>query len=316
MRQRNYILFLLLCLTGLGCKEFIEPSIKDQKVILLAPASNTETKDYTQTFWWETTEDALYYRLQVVSPGFDQINKLIVDTLIKTNKYKYTLDPGTYQWRVRAENGSSQTSYTTAKLTIYPTSITEQQVQLVSPANNTVTNQANAVFNWLKLFGADSYKIQIDTTGNGFDNAASLFLDKTTPNVSYSVSLPKDKLYQWRIKALSGILESKWSAVQNLSFDATPPPVVVLSSPSNNSTVSNPVTLKWNASADAKKYILYVYKGDSNNAYNSTFPLTLTGLSYVFNLGTSGEKISWEVKAVDDAGNTSAKGELRSFVIQ
>lgn len=305
---------LVLALTG--CKEFIEPSIDDKKVVLLAPSDGTETKEYAQIFWWDEVEDALSYRLQVVSPNFDHTVKLVLDTVVKNGtKFKSTLDPGSYQWRVKAQNGSSSTAYTTAAFTIYPTSITEQQVQLNTPVNNTVTNQSDITFKWSKLFGADTYRIQVDNSGNGFQDVSTLFLDKTTPNLEYSAVFDKDKTYQWRVQALSGTTESKWSTIQNITYDGTPPDVVLLSSPANNVSISSPVTLKWTASAGAKKYILYVYKSDLS-PYSATFPVTTTALTYSFSSSNIGEKVLWEVRAIDDAGNTSAKGELRSFTIQ
>ncbi len=313
MGHGKFLAVVLVAVLLAGCSEFIEPSIEDSKMVLLAPANGTETKDYAQTFWWEPVEDALSYRLQVVTPSFDHTAKLILDTLVFGNRFNYTLDPGDYEWRVRGENGSSATVYASAAFSIYPGSVTTQQVQLQSPANNTLTNQPNALFAWLRLYGADKYRLEIDT--NGFADESKLFMDQTTVNLNYAVTFTREKTYQWRVKALNDTAESKWSVVQNVLYDATPPPVVGLNTPLNNASVSKPVTLSWSASATAKKYLLYVYKSDSTSAYNGTFPLSTTSLSYAFNLGVSGEKVYWEVRAVDEAGNTSALGELRSFTI-
>jgi hypothetical protein len=304
---------LLLCL---GCKEFIEPSLGAKKIILLAPASGTETTEYTQTFWWEEVEDALSYRLQVVSPNFEHPAKLLLDTLIKSNKFIYSTDPGAYEWRVRAENGSSQSAYSSSLVIVHSTSITQQQVQIESPENNTMTNQFTISFKWQKLFSADQYQIQIDTATNSFEDTTTLFLDKTVPNLNYSVAFTKDQTYRWRVRALNDSTHSKWSVVGNFTRDATPPPVVTLLSPTNNSTALNPVTLKWSSVAGAKKYVLYVYKNESKELFNTSFPLQTTGLSYSFNLGKSGQQVYWELRAVDDAGNTSAQGEIRGFSLE
>jgi hypothetical protein len=304
---------LLLCLS---CKEFIEPSLGAKKVILLAPASGTETTEYAQTFWWEEVEDALSYRLQVVSPNFEHPAKLLLDTLIKTNKFSYSTDPGAYEWRIRAENGSSQTPYSSSSFIVHSTSITEQQVQIESPENNATTNQSNISFKWQKVFNADQYQIQIDTTTNSFEDTTGLFLDKTISNLNYSVAFTKDQIYRWRVRALSGSEHSKWSVVGNLTRDATPPPIVPLLSPTNSSTTLNPVILKWSPVAGAKKYVLYVYKSESKELYNTTFPLQTTELSYSFSLGKSGQQVYWELRAVDDAGNTSAPGEIRKFSLE
>lgn len=297
-----------------GCKEFIEPSIAKRNVVLLAPSGGSESSLYNQTFWWETVDDALKYRLQVVSPDFDKTSRLILDTLLSTNKFNYTLDPGSYEWRVRAENGSSQTSYARSAFFIYASSIKEQQVQLQLPANHTLTNQPSNNFTWLKLFGADQYILQIDT--NNFVNESKLFLNETLPGQEFLVNFERDKLYKWRVKAKNDTAESKWSVIQNITFDKTPPPVVVLSSPANNELIAKPVTLRWNNTATATKYQLYAYKTESRTPYSSKFPVLLTTTTYSFTEGSSGEKIYWEVRALDETGNTGPYSELRSFVIQ
>ena len=304
---------VVLLLAFSGCKEFIEPSIEDRKVVLLAPSNGTESTVYAQTFWWEQVEDALKYRLQVVSPNFSHPATLLLDTLVSLDKFSFTLDPGTYEWRVRAENGSSQTSYTSSAFVIYATEITEQQPQLQSPASGLVTAVGSATFSWLKLYGADEYRLEVDT--NSFANESSLFLDQRTSNLEYNVSFTRDKVYQWRVKAIDGTTESKWSAIRTVTFDSTPPGKVVLSSPATGVSVSSPVTLRWDATATAAKYQLYVYKSNQTTAYSTTYPLTLTGTTHAFT-GVVGETVYWQVRAIDGVGNTGAMSEMRSFVVQ
>lgn len=296
-----------------GCSEFIEPAITDSKVVLRAPVNGAETKDYAQTFWWEAIDDALSYHLQVVTPDFDHTVKLVLDTLVTGTRFSFSLDPGSYEWRIRAKNGSSATAYAVAAFTVYPGSITTQQVQLQSPANATLSNLNTAQFKWMRLYGATKYRLEIDT--NNFADENSLYLDHTTVNLDYALTFTREKTYQWRVKGQNDTAESKWSPIQTITYDATPPPVVVLSVPQDNASVSKPVTLSWSAAATAKKYMVYVYKNNGSVLYNGNYPLTTTTLSSVFNLGISGEKVYWEVRAVDDAGNTSAAGELRSFTI-
>ena len=307
------LLALVLSMLLASCSEFIEPSISDREVVLRAPVNGAETKDYAQTFWWEAVDDALSYHLQVVTPDFNHTVKLVLDTLVRGNRFNYTLDPGSYEWRIRAENGSSATAYVAAAFTVYPGSITTQQVQLLSPANSTLTAQAAAQFKWLRLYGATKYRLEVDT--NNFADETRLVVDQTTVNLDYAHTFLREKTYQWRVKAQNDTAESKWSAVQTITYDATPPPVVLLNAPVHNAQVSKPVTLSWSAAATARKYLLYVYKNDGTSLYNNSFPLTTTSLSYVFSLGTSGEKVYWEVRAVDEAGNTSSLGELRAFTI-
>jgi len=124
-------LWMILITLVYGCTEFIEPSIEDEKVVLLAPARGTESNDSILTFGWEEVEHALNYRLQVVSPRFDKAIKLHLDTLVETYNFTDTLSPGNYEWRVRAENGSSKTAYTRGTFVIHAMpSDEEEEVEL------------------------------------------------------------------------------------------------------------------------------------------------------------------------------------------
>ena len=314
IRKNISQVLLGLVLLSTGCTEFIEPSIEKKNVTLLAPSNGTESAVYAQTFWWEEVDNALQYRLQVATPDFNNPARLILDTIITKSRFSYTLDPGNYEWRVRAENGSSQTPYGKAAFIIQPSSIEDQQVQLQSPANNLITNQSSSVFKWLALFGADKYQLQIDTSN--FEDETILFFNKSTPNQEFSVTLTKDKVYRWRVKAMNATVESKWSVIQSVTLDKTPPGVVFLTSPTNEQVVSKNVTLKWEALAEAKKYQLYVFKSDGSSVYSPTFPIILTAATYSFTEGKSGEKLFWQVRAIDEAGNFGAFSEQRSFLIQ
>jgi hypothetical protein len=107
--KSNNILIVFLVLTGLlACDTAFETDLAGKKVILLAPANNLSTTDRTHTFYWEQLQGAAEYRLQVVSPRFDSIVKLIADTTISFDRFKLTnLDAASYQWRVQALNNSS-----------------------------------------------------------------------------------------------------------------------------------------------------------------------------------------------------------------
>jgi len=313
MNKFLYLLVILLFLFA-GCKDFIEPSLGGKTVMLLAPGDKVESNNYDQTFWWDTHDDALKYRLQVVSPKFDSVTKFIVDTLTVGNKFLSSLDPGRYEWRVRPENGSSKGEYTTRSFTIYASSIKEQSVQLSLPLTGLLTNKTSQRFEWLKLFGTENYRLQIDN--NNFADETKLTLNTVTTNVSYIQQIPADGTYQWRVRAEAGADNSKWSAVRTFTYSTKIPDKVVLSAPGNNLSVPKPVTLVWNTITDAEKYELKVFKGDTSTVFNNTFPMTLSATSYAFTEGVSAVKIFWKVRAIDKAGNKGPYSEFFNFTIQ
>ncbi|WP_345954247.1 hypothetical protein [Mucilaginibacter sp. PAMB04168] len=307
---------LLLSLSSLsGCKDFIDPDITDSELQLQAPADQFQSKSYTIGFWWEEVDDALTYRLQVVTPGFDSPAGLVADTLVKGHTFSLNLSPGEYAWRMRAENGSTRTTWSASReFSVLFSSIKQQKVPLAAPANNAQTTTGNTTFRWGSLYGAIQYRLQVDT--NNFSSNGKVVYEQVTPALQSSFTLPKDQNYQWRVRAENDTAQAQWSAVHVLSYDHTPPAIVGLTAPQANQTVSLPVSLQWNASATATQYKLYVYRSDMVTPYSNTFPLLLNTRTYSFNTGTFGEQVYWTVTAIDAAGNESTSAPLRSFNLQ
>jgi uncharacterized protein YegP (UPF0339 family) len=301
-------------LLGLSCSEFIEPSLEDKKISLNSPSDRLESNKYNQTFWWEPADGVSTYRIQVAIPSFDSIAEIVADSLVKGNKLSLSLEPGRYEWRVRAENSGSKGIYTTRRFTIYESSISNQRVQLKSPGNGTVSNQRELKYSWHSLFGTDVYRLQIDT--NNFSDDSLLVLNAVTPNVEFLVNLNADKQYQWRVRAENDTAVSKWSVIHSVIIDATPPVKVGLTSPAAGQIVSKRVSLQWGAVSGAAKYQLMIYKSDGVTPYNGTFPLTLNANNYSFNEGDFNETLNWKVRAVDAAGNVGAYSDVRNFTVQ
>lgn len=308
------LIFFFLTLFLYGCSEFIEPSIENRKIAVLAPANRLETSSYQQTFWWNPMADALFYRLQVVSPRFDSVSKVVLDTLIKTEKFVYTMDPGRYEWRVRGENGSSASDYSSRSLNIFPSSLTEQSVQLTVPSSGLYVSKPEIRFEWLKLFGATLYRLQVDN--NNFLDEKNMTLNITTDNLGFLQTLTQEGTYQFRVRAESATENSKWSTARTIIYDAAGPERVILSTPLNKQTVSRPVRLTWNKVADAERYEISMYQSDEQTPYNKSYPQTVVSTEHVFDAGSVGETIAWRIRAFDKAGNAGNYSEIRTFVIQ
>ncbi|NQX52070.1 hypothetical protein HQN86_00440 [Pedobacter panaciterrae] len=299
-----------------SCKDFIEPSLEKREVKLLAPADGAETNKYQVGFAWEPMEDALRYRLQIASPDFDRPVSIAFDTLIsKGTRLELTLDPGNYQWRLRAENGSSASIYQRNSFILHPSSLDEQKVTLIGPASGYLSNQPQVLLNWNVLFSAEQYRLQIDTLN--FTDETKLVYDNALSGNQFSFSFPKDQSYQWRVRAENRTQSSKWSEARIMNFDKTPPGKPEVIGPANGAILPLPVVLSWKPVSTARKYKLYMYRSDGSTLYNSSFPLTLNGTSYSFGLGqVQGEAIFWRVLAIDEVGNEGSLTDMRNFSLQ
>lgn len=319
MKKQPLPYLLLSLIIGMlsfsACDDIIEPSISKSQVKLQAPANKDTSASYTINFWWNTVDHALSYHLQVVTPTFASPLSLVLDTVVTTYKFSATLNPGSYQWRVLAQNGSSQTAYSAPNgFIVVPSSITKQSVLLFSPANNFFTNQAALIFQWGSIYGASQYSFQIDT--NNFANPNAIVSSTVIPGTQTSFTFPKAQTYQWRVQARNDTAQAQWSAVNTITFNNTPPAQVTLVAPANGLTESQPVALKWNPVTNAAHYKLYVLKSDSATAYNSNFPMAVNGTSYSFNQGISGDHVYWKVSAVDAEGNEGKASALNNFILQ
>ena len=316
--MKSYLNLLLLIIAfGIlsSCDAIIGPSISKKTIQPEAPSDQYQSTSYMVNFWWDAVDNTLSYHLQVVTPNFTNPGSLVLDTIVKKNTFAFNLNPGTYQWRVSAQNGSSQTAYSIARnFTVVAGSVKQQAVQLTAPANNLITNQGSTLLQWSSLYGATKYQLEIDT--NNFVNENAVVYNQIIPGQQFSFTFPKDQVYQWRVKAENDTAQSKWSTINVITYDHTPPVVVTLTSPTDGTTLPLPVSLQWNTVTGASKYKLYVYKSDATTLYNSNFPMLLTTNSYSFNLSNSGDKVYWMVTAVDAAGNESAASTQRSFVLQ
>ena len=120
MKNKLFLPVLLVVLFAgvYSCDDFIEKDLSKKSITILSPANNYTATSYTQLFWWEEVKGAEEYNLQIVKPSFANTQQLIVDTMVHSNQFSFTLQPGSYQWRLRALNNSSHTDYVVYNLKI------------------------------------------------------------------------------------------------------------------------------------------------------------------------------------------------------
>ena len=193
-------------------------------------------------------------------------------------------------------------------------SIKQQSVELASPGNNVLTNNAHLTFQWGTLYGATAYHLQVDT--NSFINEAAMVYDQSVPANELVFTLPKDQVYQWRVRAENDTAQARWSSVNRFTLDRLPPARVKALAPSDNQAVNKPVHLQWENTSSAVRYRLYMLKADSTKNYDEHYPVLVNGNTYDFASGSNGERIYWKVAAIDAAGNEGQTSIARSFIVQ
>ncbi len=114
--KKVYYTLILACL--FSCEAVFLEDISDKSVILLAPLNNSQLDLGNNTFSWQLLDDAESYQIQIATPGFENANQIILDSIVIDNSVMQNLNSGTYQWRVKASNSEYDTRYTTVSFTV------------------------------------------------------------------------------------------------------------------------------------------------------------------------------------------------------
>jgi predicted secreted protein len=313
MRSNYKLLFFLVGVCTFSCtKDFVEKNIKNDNVVVLAPVNNLSTPNNAITFWWEALDGAEKYKLQIVKPNFNATQQLVLDTNVTGDKFNLTLQPGTYQWRIKAINNGGSTQYTTYNLIIDTTSnLSTQLVIPIAPANNYLSGSKSISFSWNTLATASNYQVQILNSSN------TIVKDTTTANNNLSTALISGGAYTWKVRALNAFSISQYNSPLSFTIDLTAPPVSVINSPNHGASVKDTTDLKWSrTSSDTRYDSLYISIDSSftsivstNRVYNTKIKINALNPT----IPVSSTYYWWRVKSVDSVGNKSGFSNQLKF---
>ncbi len=305
--------FLLLISILFSCSLIEEEDISDEQLTLLAPGNHISTERVTQTFLWESNNDSLSYRIQVVTPGFDAVESVVLDSLLTDNYLEYTLFSGQFEWRVRAENSAYNSLWSYADFFIIDTKdLGSQKVRLRSPIDNLFINEQDISFKWDTLSNVDTYEVRF-YSGGWLGNLELDSIDVVESSLGLSI---EEGEFWWGMRAINDISLSLFSynrLIIDLTNPLTPNPLI----PEDNFSTSDvDVNFSWNSSDPTWGNVsdsLFIYKitGSSSELFKA---------KKVSNKNTTvtldpGSEYKWEVKSVDQAGNQSELSAQRTITI-
>ncbi len=306
-------LFLALTLFQ-SCRDFIAEDLTDKDVVVLSPSDNLSTTSATINFYWEELEGARTYRLQIAKPSFDNMSSLLMDTSVTQTQFTYVFTPGTYQWRVRAENGSSETPFVTRTITIDSTTdLSTQQIILINPADNYATNTTSFTLNFFGLYNATQYRVAVKSYTTGF--SGSLIVPEIVITDTFvTVSGLTEGYLDWGVKGESGVSSTPFTT-RSIYIDLTDPLAPTLNTPANAATISGPdFTLSWTNGSDSGSPLtdsVYIYQNSTLSVLRKAYLSSITILTDTIADGT----YYWRIKAIDKAGNSGPFSTTRSFTV-
>ncbi|RKS45187.1 concanavalin A-like lectin/glucanase superfamily protein, partial [Gillisia mitskevichiae] len=142
---------------------------------------------------------------------------------------------------------------------IYNLSLAPPMAQpiLVSPFNNVINVDTDAVLNWNSLSNTNSYSVQVSTD----TNFNTLILNESDlSNISLTLpELMESQTYYWRIRGENNVGFGPWSTIWNFTTVPAIADAPTLVSPLDSATdVALDVSLTWNAVSEVDSYTLEV----------------------------------------------------------
>ena len=198
--MKNLIVILsLLILLCSGCEEIISVAdISEETVQLKYPLNGSLIKNDEVLFNWEKIAYADAYEVQIVSPNFEELNQLILDTIVLDSMpvlFSKKLDDGFYEWKVKAMNSASSTAYESAGFEVKDSvQFSDGEIVVVAPEDAYVTTKTIVDLQWEILEEAQLYRIVIEEATTG-----DLFLEETTINPFLKVNFELGT-YIWKVR--------------------------------------------------------------------------------------------------------------------
>jgi len=281
---------------------------------LVSPADLAVNQPSNPTLVWDPVAGAGTYQLQVSTSSTFGTTVYNNSTLTATSQVVSGLAPATsYYWRVNATVSSGTGVY--SSIWRFTTLGPPAAPVLASPLNTAQNQPTSLTLSWFTSVGADTYRLQIDTT-SAFTSPVLLFNDSTITSTSQQISgLQVGRTYYWRVNAKNAAGTSSYSS-RNFSTGLVPPQPPLLAAPPDMDTViTTSPSLSWNPSTGAETYRLQV---DTSATFSSpTFVFddsTITDLLEPVSGLTNGITYYWRVNA-KNSGGTSAYSDIWSFTV-
>lgn len=165
---------------------------EDNTVSLLTPTNELNTNTLSQNLSWNAIIGASGYQVQV----YDNDNTVIKNETVTATSLNYTFTQGNYFWRVRANNGTQQTLYSSRSILV-DTTVPNTPV-LSSPADASTPTTKDVIFQWNRTPVSGS--VEKDSIYIYKDRTMTLLQIKSEANSPFTKEM-NSGTYYWFVKA-------------------------------------------------------------------------------------------------------------------
>ena len=310
-----------------SCMGFFEENLDNgtYAVQLQSPNDSLVSNSFAITFLWEKMKEAKRFRLQVVHPSFEHMEYMVVDTFITDNSFTYTFtEKGEYAWRVRAENNTSETPYSSRMFSIDKTvNLAEQVLLIVSPKADFATNAYSLDFKWVSLPAADDYLFSVQK-----ENAQGEYIVEPVLLTSTKYTLDNGTInfaegtYFWSVQARNSLPSKTPEVTRTFMIDRTSPGTPGAVFPAKDTIMKiKTIAFTWERYDDGTGspvfdtvYVLKKNISGTFDIYRKVKQSSIVTETTITNL-VSGE-YQWHVQSFDMAGNKSQKSGNETFSIE
>ncbi len=186
--------------------------------VLISPANGLVDVVNALNFQWSADNESVLFRFQISEDSTFTNTQL--DTLIGVrSSLRGNFEQGLkkFYWRVQANNGGNLSDFSETRN--FTTGIAAPI--LTTPPDSAINVSVNPDFAWQTVDGAETYRIQIATTGSFV--GAGLIINTTglTDTTFSATNLQLNKKYFWRVRGITPSYEGTYSKVRTFTTTAT-----------------------------------------------------------------------------------------------
>lgn len=306
-----------------ACNDVFEKNITDEVPVVILPKNKDSIAENPVHVKWEAVDGATKYRIEIVSPNFNNIADYVIDSIVVATDFYVALDTNQYALRITALNAGYTSQPSAIKsffVGVAPSA--DSEVKLTSPFNFAYFNATNfdRVFDWEPVANLKSFTFELhkdsDFSGDLLFNKAQLETSQLTLESTIVLS---EGDYNWGVKSfLLNNSESNF-AKRIFYIDTTSPAKVTLQTPINNALVTaGDITFNWNIPNDPGKVhapITYLLEVATDNLFTTIVKTqSTTSNSFTIEDLTTGTYY-WRVTPTDAATNSGASSTVNKLIL-
>jgi uncharacterized protein YegP (UPF0339 family) len=295
---------------------FVE-DISNETVTLVAPSDNSTLDIREITFTWEEVEFAEEYTLQIATPDFTNPTQVVVDTITAQTSSRHSLENGSYEWRVKAQNSASETSFSTNGFIVdaltFNEDISSETVTIIAPPEGATLTVSEINFTWEAVDFAEDYQLQIATPN--FTNPSQVVVDEILSGTTSTQTLA-DGTYEWRVKARNSESQTAFTTTGfTVAIDDDMDisnQTVQLIAPSDGSVLDiQDINFTWQGVTNAEEYFIEIATPNFTNPTQS-FQNTVSNTSFMQSLDDG--EYEWRVQARNSSSQTPFS-DINAFTV-